>query len=313
VKILGLCLGGGNNEQFFYCFTKYYADSNRWFVNLQQGEGKSASEHNEELLQQIGNKEIDRVIVDFPLSMSHCHLCTIDCPGEQHCPVGHIPIIRKKIVDLLEEDRKQILAGRSRENRPHLSQVRFSSLQSFETEKPVYLLKSLRKRLKKGFSPYFNRNIDFWVWTQYYDQLLKYFNGSYDSFSNLSYSFYSRFMYLKKRFPHTVQFSESRPRLILLELLRQGIVKEALINKLLDHNLATLAKIDLIRIIEKEFNLFIYEHDLEKVVRYPRAMNAVLLTLAGIFHTEGHAVELPNWALQGSDSFFLPRFAKESE
>ena len=68
----------------------------------------------------------------------------------------------------------------------------------FKDQLSIPLDKSFRRKLKNGYAPYWNRPIDFFVWSNFYTPLMKLFNYSFDSFGRSSLMLNYKFTYLKK-------------------------------------------------------------------------------------------------------------------
>jgi hypothetical protein len=310
LNIIGLSLGGGKNENFYFCHAQYYAENKRWFLNLQVNNEKNCAKLNDDFLEAINSKKIESITFDFPLNGSFCHSCKIECPGEKKCSIHDVKTIRHMLNDILQIDSSKIYERPKEYEKKRLEFQNRDFMDEFLRKKSSdhILSRSFKKKLKKGFNPYWNRGIDFWVWCEYYDLLLKYFNISYESYGNLSYGLLSRYFYLKKHLPSSIKLWESHPMIILLELFLSEILDLNSLNKLKDHRLAPLAKIEIIRKLEKIFDLFIYEHDLEKIVRFPRAFHSILLCVAGMMKSNNKTRKLPEWALNSAKDFYIPSF-----
>ncbi len=170
------------------------------------------------------------------------------------------------------------------------------------------LSRSFKRKLKKGFLPYWNRTLDFWVWKYYYDQILETFNTSFDSFGNVSLMILSRFSYIRRHFPKTLELFEANQQIILIELLRARIIQKKDIDLLSDIELGTEARIDLMKKIENKLDIFIYDHDLEILVKNPRAFDSFLLALAGQNVLQNKNRELPDWTRPKETKFIIPNF-----
>jgi len=167
-----------------------------------------------------------------------------------------------------------------------------------------------KRRLKKGFMPYWHRPLDFWLWQEYYDQLLQLFNMSFDSFGNISPMLLFRFHYLQRHVSSELKFYQSSTEIILLELLRSEIINQKDIEglKTLEENVQ--ARVSVMTKVEKKLQIFIYEKDLNTLSHDPKAFESFLLSLCGQQIILKNIRTLPTWAQEGN--FVSPHF-KENE
>ena len=248
--------------------------------------------------------------MDFPLSRPACHNCTLKCPGISKCPVGEVEKVREDIASILEIDRKMEAKNPKEYERRRNSEdlVEFYR-DTFEKEPQDFMLsRSFKRRLKKGFIPYWNRSLDFWIWCTYHDQLLELFNTTFDSFGNTSLMMLSRFSYMKRHFPEECQFYEGHINLTLLELLKSGIILKKDILNLTDLDLGVEARLDIVKKIENKLGIFIYDHDLEVIVKNIRAFDSFLLAVSGLQKAKGNARQMPDWTHPHITNFILPSF-----
>ncbi|MBP5297040.1 MAG: hypothetical protein J6Y94_06885 [Bacteriovoracaceae bacterium] len=66
----------------------------------------------------------------------------------------------------------------------------------------------------------------------------------------------------------------------------------------------------IVRQIERHLNFFIYDRDLETLLREPKAFDSFLLALAAVAADKGHLVKIPAWA-QSKAPFILPEFVRQ--
>ena len=156
--------------------------------------------------------------------------------------------------------------------------------------------------------PYWNRPLDFWVWTQYYDQQLEIFNTSYDSFGTASLMILSRFNYLKRHFPSELQLFEGNIQLALLELLKADILTNREVKGLSDFKEGMDYRFKVIKKIEQKLNIFIYESDLEVLLHFPRAFHSFILAITGQRIQMNQVIHPPKWALAEESQFVIPLF-----
>lgn len=114
--------------------------------------------------------------------------------------------------------------------------------------------------------------IDFWVWKNYYDQLLEVFKTSYESFGNVSVMLLARLNYLLRHLPQDLKMYESNVQICLLELYRARVIGKSLLLQLFDLDLAGSAREQIILNIERHMGIFIYENDLDTIIRNSQAL-----------------------------------------
>ncbi len=310
-NIGSLSMKGGRNDNFYFCLIEYYPESERWFLkSLLPVKDEEANDSDEAIRDWIHNFGVKQLVVDFPLSKAACNECELECPGAAHCPKPNVMGVREKIHVLLEEDSKLISSNPKKyeQERNKADEIVYNR-DVFEKETAHHLLsRSFKRRLKKGFLPYWNRTLDFWIWKYYYDQLLDTFNTSFDSFGNISLMILSRFSYIKRHFPKQMELFEANEQVILIELLRSKIVMKKDLDMLSDIDLGLEARLDTIKKIENKLNIFIYNHDLDILVKNPRAFDSFLLALAGQNVLQKKNRELPEWTEPKQTKFIVPNF-----
>ncbi|MFG1503661.1 hypothetical protein [Halobacteriovorax sp. ZH5_bin.2] len=314
-RVAGLSMKGGRRDNFFFCLLDHHEGSGRWFLKSilhvkDEVRDEDAQDGDEILNQWIDKYNLEHVIIDFPLSKPPCHNCDLKCPGVAKCPVGDVKKVREDIASILEMDRKM-----EEENPKEYERKRnFEDLTHFDRDtfgkdsNDFMLSKSFKRRLKKGFIPYWNRSLDFWIWCSYHDQLLELFNTTFDSFGNTSLMMLSRFSYMKRHFPQECQFYEGHVNLILLELLKSRIILKKNIVNLTDLDLGVEARLDIVKKIENKLGIFIYDNDLEVIVKNVRAFDSFLLAVCGLQKAKGQARSMPDWTLPHLTNFILPSF-----
>lgn len=310
-NIGSLSMRGGRNDNFYFCLIEYYQESDRWFLkSLLPVKDEEAPDNDEAIRGWINNFEVKQLVVDFPLSRPACYHCELECPGASHCPVESVKTVREKIKDILNEDQKLINTNPKKyeQERNKSDEIVFKR-NIFEKETHHHLLsRSFKRRLKKGFVPYWNRALDYFVWKHYYDQILELFNTSFDSFGSTSLMTLSRFNYIKRHFPKSLELFEANQHIIIIELLRAKILLRKDIDMLSDVDLGIEVRLDVIKKIETNLNLFIYNHDLEILVKNPRAFDSFLLALAGQNILQSKIGTLPDWTEPVKTKFIIPQF-----
>lgn len=309
-NVAGMSLRGGRRDNFTFCLIEFFPDQNRWFLkSLLQVKDEEGIDGDEAIRAWIEEYELKEIVVDFPLSPPACHECQLSCPGLHQCMVPSVKKVRESIEEILEKD-----AQLQKENPKRYEQERNKDDEIDYSKdvlsKPTHehlLSRSFKRRLKKGFVPYWNRSVDFWIWLHYYDQLLDVFNISYDSFGNTSLMTQSRFTYLRRHFPQDLKLFEGHVQVTMIELLRAKVIDKRDIVQLSDIELGMEARLDIIKKIESKLKVFIYDHDLEILVKNPRAFESFLLAIVGQNIHLNQNQKIPDWAT-GSSSFVIPQF-----
>ncbi|MBC7539684.1 MAG: hypothetical protein H7281_12750 [Bacteriovorax sp.] len=301
-NIGSLSMKGGRNDNFYFCLIEYYPDSKRWFLkSLLSVKDEEALDNDDAIHAWINNFSVKQLVVDFPLSKP---------ASESANPEENVKAVREKIKDLLDEDQKLISTNPKKyeQERNKADEIVYNR-DIFLKETAHHLLsRSFKRRLKKGFLPYWNRTLDFWVWKYYYDQILEMFNTSFDSFGNVSLMVLYRFNYIKRHFPQQVELFEANEQIILVELLRSKIIMKKDVAMLSDIDLGIEVRLETIKKIESKLDIFIYNHDLEILVKNPRAFDSFILALAGQNVLQGKNRELPDWTMPQETKFIIPNF-----
>ena len=308
--IAGMSLGGGKKENFFFCLIEFYETENRWFLkSLYQVKEESNLTHDEVITTWVEGSDVKKIVVDFPLTRPPCETCHLVCPGTELCHNEEVISVRSQMKALLGEDEKLVRQNPKKYEQERLEddKVQYSkSVLSKETKEHI-LSKSFKRKLKKGFIPYWNRPIDFWVWKHYYDQLLSLFNISFDSFGNVSVMLMHKFNYLLRHLPRDLKIMESDTHLCLIELYRAGIVNKKHLLDLKDISLSALARVQIAKQIETHLNVFIYEKDLELISKNPKAFDSFILAIIGRCYILGQLREIDIDEKRGS--FIVPDFS----
>lgn len=310
-NIGSLSMKGGRNDNFYFCLIEYFPDSKRWFLkSLLPVKEEEAADSNEAIHAWISNFNIKQLVVDFPLSRPVSESNDYDDQGNLKCSDNTLEIVQEKIKHLLDEDQRLVNENPKRyeQERNKADEIVYNR-DIFSKETAHHLLsRSFKRRLKKGFLPYWNRSLDFWVWKYYYDQILELFNTSFDSFGNVSLMILFRFNYIKRQFPKDLEFFEANEQIVLVELLRAKIILKKDISLLNDVDIGIEARLDTIKKIESKLDIFIYNHDLEILVKNPRAFDSFLLALAGQNVLQKKNIKLPDWTKPEDTKFIIPNF-----
>ena len=311
-RVAGLSMKGGRKDNFYFCLLDHYKDGNRWFLKsvLQVRDEDEFDDGDDAIRSWIDQYQLQNLVVDFPLSRPACHDCTIECPGIPNCPILDVQHVQQEAKVILEKDLKLSKENPKEYERERNVDELFDYSRDIFEKWPVdnLLSKSFKRRLKKGFLPYWNRSLDFWVWCFYHDQILKLFNSTFDSFGNTSLMILSRFSYLRRHFPKELELFEGNVNLALIELIRSKILLKKNILNLNDFEQGVDARLDIIKKIESKLNIFIYDHDLDILAKNPRAFDSFILAVIGQRNHIHETIKLPEWTLPDKTKFILPSF-----
>ncbi|MGB0453250.1 MAG: hypothetical protein ACPGJV_06005 [Bacteriovoracaceae bacterium] len=306
----GLSLKGGKRDQFFFSVLEYYPEKKRWFLSsLLQVKDDPENKDGDEVIQNwIQEHKVQNLVVDVPLSPPPMLELDLGWPKPTGKEEDFLKLVQDEIQELLEYDAlKQKEHPKEYERARNLDDEIVYSKNLFSKSSTDHILsRPFKRRLKKGFLPYWNRTLDFWVWCHYYDQMLKLFNVSFDSFGSTNLMALFRFNHLKKNFPAETNLYEASTDLLLIELLRSKIIHKKDLLNLNDMDLGPEAKLNILMQIEKQLGIFIYDHDLELLVKNPRAFESFLLNLAGKLFQSGEAKTLPKWTMPEEARFIVP-------
>jgi hypothetical protein len=311
-SIAGMSLGGGRKENFYFCLMEYFADRDRWFLTtLKDVKDESSLDHDDTIMAWVDNYSIKQLVVDFPLTQPTCDSCDLECPGSNACHHPVVKKVREQMDELLLEDQDRLSANPKRyeQERVEDDKVHHSrSVMDKETHHHI-LSKSFKRKLKKGFIPYWNRPLDFWIWKHFYDQILNTFKVSYDSFGNVSVMLMKRFKYLMRHLPQELEMYESNTYITLLELHRFNILSKKQLLELQDITLGPMARLNIVQAIEKKCKIFIYENDLEIIVKNPKAFDSFILSVAGQSLVNRNTMEIPTFGEKRPTRFIVPQFS----
>jgi hypothetical protein len=311
-NVAGMSLGGGRRENFFLSLLEYYPEKKRWFLkSLHQVKDEEIRDRDEIIASWVEQYELRQLIVDFPLSRPPCEeACLTNCTGAHACPRREVIEVREEMQKLLDED-----ADAERSNPKKYEQDRVASLEvdyskniTKKNADEHMLSRSFKRKLRKGFVPYWHRPIDFWVWKNYYDQLLEVFKMSYDSFGNVSVMLLARLKYLVRHLPRDLQMYESSIEISLIELYRAKIISKSTLLQLFDLELASAAREIIVQHIEQHMDIFIYENDLETIIKNEQAFDSFILSVVGQRMLMNGLREIPEWGTSDGANFIIPSF-----
>lgn len=310
-KVAGMSLGGGRRENFFFCLLEYYPDRNRWFLkSLHQVKDEEIQDRDEIITSWINQYGLKKLVVDFPLSKTPCDVCTLKCPGAANCPQPAVMAVRSEMQTLIETDQHfhQTNPKRYEQERVKNQEMDYAKNILAKKSDEHMLSRSFKRKLKKGFIPYWHRPIDFWIWKNYYDQLLEIFKTSYDSYGHVSVMLLARLKYLLRHMPEGLELYESSMQLCLLELYRARLIGKFQLNQLFDLDMQAMSRQALIRGVEEQLNLFIYDNDFDLLVKNPKAFDSFLLAITGQRLLMNSLREIPEWGNADGGNFIVPEF-----
>jgi hypothetical protein len=307
-----MSLGGGRRENFFFSLLEYFPDKKRWFLtSLHQVKDEEISDRDEIIAGWIKQYGLTQLVVDFPLSKAPCEeSCLSNCKGANFCPRDIVIEVRSEMEALLQEDAKLHSENPKKyeQERNAACEVDYSkNLMQKNTDEHL-LSRSFKRKLRKGFTPYWHRPIDFWVWKNYYDQLLEVFKNSYESFGNVSVMLLSKLNYLVRHLPKDLTMYESNVQICLIELYRAKVVSKSLLFQLFDLDLAAAAREQIIENIEHHMGIFIYENDLETIMKNSHAFDSFILSVVGQRMLMNELRQIPSWGNADGGNFIVPTF-----
>ncbi len=314
-NIAGMSLKGGRRDQFYFCLLEYFDNQDRWFLKSllkvkDRGQNDLGKSGDEVIKSWIIDYNLKQLVVDVPLSYPAYHVQNINSVKEKREEEENLQLVQELIYELLAVDEEKMLEDPKKyelsRNEDDLVDFKKDILK-IETFEHI-LSRSFKRRLKKGFLPYWNRTLDFWVWYYYYDQLLSLFNISFDSFGNVSLMNLFRFDYLKENFPKSLELFESNFYITLIELLRASVINKNDIYALFDIGEVVEARLDIIKKIEATQKIFIYDEELEILVKNPRAFESFMMALSGQSIQLGKTRVLPDWTMPKKTKFTVPSF-----
>jgi hypothetical protein len=311
-KIAGVYFHSGKTSQFIACVLDYFEPGDRWVLDQIYFSGDSSKALNESFESWVIANNITDLVLNFPVSPTLCESCTLMCPGEDSCHHSVNVEMKETVASVLEKDSVYEKENPKDYERARNKQDEYvHRLKVFSSNQTTYtpISKSLKKRLRRGFIPYWNRPIDLFICLNYYNELIQVFNYSYDSFGHTSLMNIKRFNYLSKHLTG-VNIWESNIYLNFLELLRSEILAtdDLYGMKYVDEFSVSLRK-NIVSKVEKNLNIFIKSEDSAILTFDPRAINALVLSLSGVAKSSNHAVTLPSWCQSSHQNFIVPTYS----
>ena len=316
-NVAGMSLGGGRRENFFLSLLEYYPEKKRWFLkSLHQVKDEEIQDRDAIIASWVEQYGLRELIVDFPLSRPPCEeACLNNCTGAHACPRREIIEVRSEMEKLLDEDAEYERCNPKKYEQDRIASLEVDYAKNITKKNPDehMLSRAFKRKLRKGFVPYWHRPLDFWIWKNYYDQLLDVFKISYDSFGNVSVMLLARLKYLVRHLPRDLKMYESSIEISLIELYRAHIINKSTMFQLLDLELAPSAREMIVQQIEKNMDIFIYENDLDTITKNGQAFDSFILSVVGQRMLMDRLREIPDWGTSDGANFIVPSFvAKES-
>jgi hypothetical protein len=311
-NVAGMSLGGGRKENFFFSLLEYYPEKKRWFLkSLHQVKDEEIRDRDEIITAWVEQYGLKELVVDFPLSRPPCEeSCLASCSGANSCPRSSVISVREEMQKLLEEDAHFHTSNPKKYEQEREASLEVDYSRNILKKNPDehMLSRSFKRKLRKGFVPYWHRPVDFWVWRNYYDQLLEIFKISYESFGNVSVMLLARLKYLLRHLPSDLEMYESNIQICLLELYRARVISKSSLLQLFDLELVSLTREQIVRQIEQHMSIFIYEHDLLTIIKNTQAFDSFILSVVGQRMLMNGLRETPAWVNSDGGNFIVPSF-----
>lgn len=307
-RVAGISLKSGKKELVYTTIFEHFQSSDRWFLKELKLISIEDYKLDQELVAYINEMKPEKLIIDIPLTLPPCHGCLLLCPGLNNCGVPEVQTVRKITQELLEHDQKIHELGPKNYEHNRLAMELFDyskNLFAKETIDPI-LSRSFKRKLKKGFIPYKNRPVDFWVWCRYHDVFLEIFKTSYESIGQISQIGQQRLFYLFRHFSKGTQLYESSPLFLCVELFRANLLVRYDLEKLSDIEFVTNARNKVVQAVLKHFDLFVYDNDMEVILKDARAFEAFLLGAIGIAAQQKKIQNIPDWCGITGEKFLVP-------
>lgn len=309
----GLSLRGGRRDNFFFCLLESFENSDKIFLKslLKVEDADDSADGDYAIKKWVDDFNLKDLALDFPISEPPCIKCTLDCPGKLKCVHHDVVEVRSQIDKILSDDEKLQTENPKEYERERNRDDEFDySKNILAKENTEYIIsRAFKRRLKKGFLPYWNRPVDLFVWKNYYDQMLSIFGQSYDSFGNTSLMLSYRAKYIKKHFTQSFDIYEANIYLVMIEFLKaKKILKRDLLD-FLDIEKGVDTRFKIISMMEQEFKVFVYDEDLETLIKNPRAFQSYILAFVAQMKKDGKCFSLPSWTKPDEAHLLIPDFS----
>jgi hypothetical protein len=118
----------------------------------------------------------------------------------------------------------------------------------------------------------------------------------------------ARLNYLLRHLPKDLKMYESNTNIALLELYRARVVSKSLLLQLFDLDLASSAREQIVKNIEKHMDIFIYDNDLDTITKNSQAFESFLLSVVGQKMLMNGLRKIPVWGNCDGGNFIVPSF-----
>ena len=286
-----------------YCLLEFFHQTQRWFVtSIKSLEINS-------LFSFLNGENIDLLIVDCPLSPPFCAGCSLDCLNSQECDNDDFKTMNLLIDDLFLQDEEEYKKNPKEYEYKRQDQKRDWKKDFLWNDFVDHTLtKSLKRRLKKGLVPYWNRSIDLWIWLSYGDLMQNYFKKTYNSYGHMSLSFYLFNQFIQKKLKADYNIYEANFYLILLELTRANVLGMKELKFSREEKIKVNERKILIEKVENFFKIFIYNEDINKMSEDEKSFEAFMLSLTGYCLFKKQTKKFPEWPQIEKTPFIIPSF-----
>jgi hypothetical protein len=114
--------------------------------------------------------------------------------------------------------------------------------------------------------------------------------------------------YLVRHLPKDLTMYESNVQICLIELYRAKVVSKSLLFQLFDLDLTSAAREQIIKNIEEHMGIFIYENDLDTIMKNSHAFDSFILSVVGQRMLMNELREIPSWGNADGGNFIVPNF-----
>jgi hypothetical protein len=101
---------------------------------------------------------------------------------------------------------------------------------------------------------------------------------------------------------------ESSIEICLIELYRARIITKATLMQLFDLEFAGSAREIIVQQIEKHMDIFIYENDLDTIIKNEQAFESFILSVVGQRMLMNKLRTVPEWGTSDGGNFIVPSF-----
>ena len=172
------------------------------------------------------------------------------------------------------------------------------------------LSRSFKRRLKKGYLPYWESKYRFYGFGISITIRCKKYLMLPMIVLEILLLWFKRVLNILGAISPTI-FSSMRANeyIILIELLRSGVLLKRDLIDMSDFELGAEVRAEMIKRIETSLNLFIYDQDFELLVKYPRAFFKFFFwPFSGQYLHLNSSLAPPKWVRKEDQDFIIPQF-----